>query len=113
MVKIENISMNEVLLALFVNISCWYESEPIIMSHIQYPQLLLRKYDTFPNRLSIYLELLLFFRNETSLVNLKLQKKGKEVSNVVYGREYSLMADVTHPDGKQNAPFHCSKLIPC
>jgi len=38
-------------------------------------------------------------KNETSLVNLKLQKKGKEVSNVVYGREYSLMADVTHPDG--------------
>ena len=39
-------------------------------------------------------------RNETSLVNLRLQKNGNEVSNVVYGREYSLMADVTHPDGK-------------
>jgi len=38
-------------------------------------------------------------RNQTSLVNLKLQKNGKDVSNVVYGREYTLMADVTHPDG--------------
>ena len=66
--------------------------------------------DMYANHSSTCLELLFFFRNETSLVNLKLQKKGKEVSNVVYGREYSLMADVTHPDGKQNAPLHLFQI---
>ncbi len=39
-------------------------------------------------------------RNQTSLVNLKLLRNGKKVEQVVYGREYKLIADITHPDGK-------------
>ena len=46
-------------------------------------------------------------RNETSLVNLQLltrDKSGndKKVEQVVYGREYTLRADITRHDGKCN-----------
>eukprot|EP00095_Tigriopus_kingsejongensis_P005838 maker-scaffold425_size175135-snap-gene-0.49 protein:Tk05838 transcript:maker-scaffold425_size175135-snap-gene-0.49-mRNA-1 annotation:"PREDICTED: uncharacterized protein LOC101740299" len=37
-------------------------------------------------------------RNQTSLVNLQLLQKTKKVEHVVYGREYTLRADITHPD---------------
>ena len=56
----------------------------------------------FPVKNEIYYSMTIFllFRNQTSHVNLRIQKNGNEVSNVVYGREYVLRADVTHPDGK-------------
>ena len=41
-----------------------------------------------------------FFRNETSLVNLQLLRNNKKVEQVVYGREYTLRADITDHDGK-------------
>ena len=34
------------------------------------------------------------------MVNLQLLRNGKKVEQVVYGREYTLRADITHPDGK-------------
>lgn len=40
-----------------------------------------------------------FCRNQTSIVNLQLLRTGKKVEQVVYGREYTLRADITHPDG--------------
>jgi len=39
-------------------------------------------------------------RNQTSLVNLQLLRNNKKVEQVVYGREYTLRADITHPDDK-------------
>lgn len=39
-------------------------------------------------------------RNQTSLVNLQLLRNNKKVEQVVYGREYTLRADISHPDGK-------------
>lgn len=39
-------------------------------------------------------------RNQTSLVNLQLLQKEKKVEHVVYGREYTLRADISHPDGQ-------------
>merc|ERR1712088_986610 len=39
-------------------------------------------------------------RNQTSLVNLQLLRNNKKVEQVVYGREYTLRADITHPDGQ-------------
>ena len=44
--------------------------------------------------------LLFFYRNQTSLVNLQLLTNNKKVEQVVYGREYTLRADITHADGK-------------
>ena len=41
-----------------------------------------------------------FYRNQTSLVNLQLLTNNKKVEQVVYGREYTLRADITHADGK-------------
>ncbi|XP_046385570.1 uncharacterized protein LOC124155621 [Ischnura elegans] len=38
-------------------------------------------------------------KNETSLVSLKLLEKGKRVHEVVYGRAYTLRADISRPDG--------------
>ena len=40
-------------------------------------------------------------RNQTSLVNLKLLRNGEKVDQVVYGKDYMLRADITHPDGKR------------
>ena len=45
------------------------------------------------------------FRNETSMVNLQLLRKNKngetkKVEQVVYGREYTLRADISKADGK-------------
>ena len=42
-----------------------------------------------------------FSRNQTSLVNLKLLRNGEKVDQVVYGKDYMLRADITHPDGKR------------
>ncbi len=42
---------------------------------------------------------LLPFRNQTSLVNLQLMRKNRRVEHVVYGQEYTLRADISHPDG--------------
>lgn len=39
-------------------------------------------------------------RNETSLVNLQLLRNEKKVEQVVYGREYTLRADITDHDGQ-------------
>ncbi|KAG8232370.1 hypothetical protein J437_LFUL008838 [Ladona fulva] len=39
-------------------------------------------------------------KNETSLVSLKLLEKGKKVHEVVYGRAYTLRADISRPDGR-------------
>jgi len=39
-------------------------------------------------------------RNQTSLVNLQLLTNNKKVEQVVYGREYTLRADITHADGQ-------------
>ena len=33
-------------------------------------------------------------------MNLQLLRNNKKVEQVVYGREYTLRADITHPDGK-------------
>lgn len=44
----------------------------------------------------------LLSRNQTSLVNLKLLRNGEKVDQVVYGKDYMLRADITHPDGKRN-----------
>ena len=46
-----------------------------------------------------------FFRNETSLVNLQLLRNNKKVEQVVYGREYTLRADITDHDGKCRTSF--------
>ena len=43
----------------------------------------------------------IFFRNQTSLVNLQLLRNEKKVDQVVYGREYILRADMSQPDGKE------------
>ena len=43
----------------------------------------------------------LLSRNQTSLVNLKLLRNGEKVDQVVYGKDYMLRADITHPDGKK------------
>jgi hypothetical protein len=39
-------------------------------------------------------------RNETSLVNLQLLRNEQKVEQVVYGREYTLRADITDHDGE-------------
>lgn len=41
-----------------------------------------------------------FYRNETSLVSLKVLEKGKKLQEVVYGHSYTLRADISRPDGK-------------
>ena len=51
------------------------------------------------------LQLCFIFRNETSMVNLQLLRKDtngndRKVDQVVYGREYTLRADISHADGK-------------
>lgn len=38
--------------------------------------------------------------NQTSLVSLKLQDGSKRVNEVVYGRSYTLRADISRPDGE-------------
>lgn len=38
--------------------------------------------------------------NQTSLVNLQLLRDGKKVQQVVYGREYTLRAHISKPDGR-------------
>ena len=43
----------------------------------------------------------LLSRNQTSLVNLKLLRNGEKVDQVVYGKDYMLRADITHPDGRK------------
>jgi hypothetical protein len=37
--------------------------------------------------------------NETSLVTLQLLREGRKVQQVVYGRDYTLMAHISQPDG--------------
>jgi len=39
-------------------------------------------------------------KNQTSIVNLQLLRNDKKVEQVVYGQEYTLRADITHPDGQ-------------
>jgi len=39
-------------------------------------------------------------KNQTSLVNLELLRNGQKVEQVVYGRNYTLRAQITHPDGQ-------------
>jgi hypothetical protein len=34
-------------------------------------------------------------------VNLQLLRNGEKVDQVVYGRDYTLRADMSHPDGKK------------
>ena len=50
-------------------------------------------------------------RNQTSLVNLKLLRNGEKVDQVVYGKDYVLRADISHPDGKHgeraSGTCHC------
>ena len=48
-------------------------------------------------------------RNQTSLVNLELLRNGQKVEQVVYGRNYTLRAQITHPDGKFHFNFDIKK----
>ena len=43
---------------------------------------------------------LIFFRNETSIVNLELIRNDEKVQHVVYGQDYTLRAHISQPDGQ-------------
>ena len=40
-------------------------------------------------------------------MNLKLLRNGEKVDQVVYGKDYVLRADISHPDGKH---FDCYRF---
>ena len=43
---------------------------------------------------------IIFFRNETSIVNLELIRNDEKVQHVVYGQDYTLRAHISQPDGQ-------------
>jgi hypothetical protein len=46
-------------------------------------------------------------------VNLQLLRNGEKVDQVVYGRDYTLRADMSHPDGKKERRKEGRRFVYC